>query len=371
MTNWVRYWIKTRRFRMMLKTFIITTIISLSLATAVSTGAMFVSRTVVPETRPMGQVQVFQERPFNFNTTNTETTEDDYEDEEHELEYIWPAPERMTDDDRRDLFFTFLIIGLNEGRNANTIMVGSYDYFTGEANLISIPRDVPVNANRNARKLSSSYLAGAGGGRGRDGGVAQVQRDVMNVIGFIPDFYIVIDYDTFFTIIDAVDGIEIYVPFRFYYCDPWQDLHIDIPAGLQLMDSQTALHFARFRRANRGHRGIDDFQRVANQQAVINAVVARLLRPESLLRIPEYLRIFNESVHTNLTAGNMAWFAAQLHSARGTDALSTYTMPISHSSGRPRYYEFLNAQATLELINRTVNPFYIDIEMRDLDIISG
>ena len=360
-------WVKTRRFRIMLKAFLISLVASLSAVSAVAAGVIFVGRTVAPpEPRPVGQIQVFMERPIP-NIMDDE----DSEDEEPEVEYIWPAPERMTDDDRRDLFFTFLIVGLNEGRNANTVMVASFDYHSGEANLISIPRDVPVNANRNGRKLSSSYLAGAGGGRGREGGVAQVQRDVMNVIGFIPDYYVIIDYEAFFTIIDTVDGIEIYVPFRFYYCDPFQDLFIDIQPGLQIMDSETALQFARFRRANPGHRGIDDFQRVENQQAIINAVLARLLRPESILRIPEYIKIFNDNVYTNLSMGNMGWFASQLRHTRGTDALSTYTVPISHTTGRPRYYEIVNAEALLELINSTVNPFYKDIELRDLNLIGG
>ena len=266
-------WLKTRRFRIMLKVFLITAVASISVVSVVAMGTIFINRTVVPpEPRTVQLIPMRIEHPAP-NIANLDIEEEPEEEPEVEIEYIWPAPARVTDDDRRDLFFTILIIGLNEGRNANTVMVASYDYYSNEANLISIPRDVPVNANRNGRKLSSSYIAGSGGGRGREGGVAQVQRDVMNVIGFIPDFYVVIDYEAFFTIIDTVGGIEMYVPFRFYYCDPHQDLFIDIPPGLQHMDSEVALQFARFRRANRGHQGITDFQRVENQQAIINAVM--------------------------------------------------------------------------------------------------
>ena len=323
-------------------------------------GVFFWGRNIVsPPTIPtLGFVRVPAEHSSNPNT-------------EYNNKYIWPAPERFTNDDRRDMFFTFLIIGLNEGVNVNTAMVASYCGITKEASLISIPRDVPVHPTRHGRKLSSSYLVGSGGDRGAAGGVAQVQRDIMTVIGFIPDFYVVVDYDAFFAIIDAVGGIEVYVPMRMRYTDPCQNLDINIYPGLQYMDSQTALHFARFRQGGGGYPSplAGDYFRIESQQAIINAVISRLLRPANIRRIPEFVNIFNDSVHTNLTVGNMLWFANQLNYIRGTDALSSYIMPTTGTSGAPMWYELLDAMAVVELVNRTINPFFDDIELRDLNII--
>ena len=355
-----------RTMRIMLKSSLITVVIFYAL---VGTAMFAWSRIVVPPEPPaLRPVIRHIDRPADPDLGDE--YDPDYDD--RDTEYVWPAPERVTDDDRRDMFFTFLIIGLNEGTNANTIMVASFDYATGNANLVSIPRDVPVHPTRNGRKLSSSYLIGARGGRGLEGGVNQVQMDVMGVIGFIPDFYIVIDYDAFFAIIDAVGGIDIYVPFRFYNCDPYQDLFIDIPAGWHNMDSHMALHFARFREANEGHRAISDFQRIQNQQEIVRAVARNLLRPANLLRIPEFINIFNDSVDTDLSIGNLTWFATRLHGSRGLDALSTYTMPVSHTGTVNRVsYVFLDADGVLELVNRTINPFYVEIEMRDVNIIGN
>jgi len=332
------------------------------------------NRAIVP---PVVQDMTARPVPPATRPTNPNSGSGNYYEDEQEAEYIWPAPERFTNEDRRENFWTFLILGLNEGRNANTVMVASYCGVTREANLISIPRDVPINANRrgHAQKLSSSYLAGAGGGRGRAGGIARVQMDVMNVIGFIPDYYVVIDYDTFFTIIDAVGGIEVYVPIRMRYRDPYQNLNIDIQPGLQHMDSQTALEFSRFRQANRGSGYPSlpdgDIGRTRNQQAVVNAVISRLLTPASILRIPEFVSIFNESVYTNLTFREMMFFALELNHVRGADALYTDTFTPTHTSGRPYYFEFLSPTAVLEIVNRTINPFLEDIELRDLNITTG
>ena len=278
---------------------------------------------------------------------------------------------------RRGYFWTFLIVGLNEGTNANTIMAASYCGITREANLISIPRDIPVHPNRNGRKLSSSYIIGAGRGGGRAGGVAQMQRDVQTVIGFIPDFYVVIDYDAFFAIIDAVNGIEIYVPIRMRYDDPLQNLRIDIQPGLQHMDSVTALHFSRFRQGNPGFPSLPDgdIGRARHQQEVIDAVIRRLLRPENLnpLRINEFVNIFNDSVYTNISFTDMLFFANELNNIRRTDtmtdALTSFTFQAHPGMSNGVSYMFLTPSNVVEILNSTINPFDSDFSASDLRLI--
>jgi len=364
---------KRRTLRLFITSFCITL---LTLGALFALGVFIVARTVVPPEIPsIERPSVMPPRrplPPHDNTGSTNTNNGDEYNPDEFLGYGLSAPERFTNDDRRDMFYTFLIIGLNEGTNANTIMVASYDAITREAHLISIPRDSLMNVNRRGRKLSSAYMVGALGGRGRTGGVAQMQREVMTVIGFIPDFYVVIDYDAFFSIIDAVGGIEVYVPMRMRYTDPGQNLNIDIQPGLQHMDAQTALNFSRFRQGDPGFpsppRG--DYFRIESQQAVISAVISQLLRPANILNIPEFANIFNESVYTNLTIGNMLWFGAHLNHIRGTDALTSHTTPMLGTSGYPMWYEILNAPEIVSLVNRTINPFYHNIELGDLNIIT-
>ena len=354
---------KSRRVRTVIKSFIITVA---SISILVGVGYIVWNRVVVPPTILIQTGPIA--RPPIDRTPNSDNNE---YDDKPTVEYVWPFPERMADD-RREYFYTFLIIGLNEGTNVNTAMVASYCAVTREANIISIPRDAPVHPTRNGRKLASSYMIGAAAGRGVEGGVAQVQHDVLNVIGFIPDFYVVFDYDAFFSIIDAIGGIEVYVPIRMRYRDPYQDLDIDIQPGLQTMDSATALDFVRFRQANRnsGYPSLPDgdFGRIRNQQAVIVAVINELLRPTNILNIPTFVSTFNENVHTNLTIPNMMFFARQLNHIVGTDDLSTYTFQ-TRTSCDVFWYELLNPASVLELVNRTINPFYQNIEMRDINIV--
>ena len=167
--------------------------------------------------------------------------------------------------------------------------------------------------------------------------------------------------DFFINVIDSVGGIEIYVPFHMYYDDPCQNLHINIPAGLQILDGESALHFASYRLGNDRRYSITDFQRIRHQHQLLVALFQELLTPSALLRIPQIIRTYRSYVDTDLSFGEMLWFGEQFFGMRDMGALSTYTLPIQGSSGPPSWYELPNGPAILELVNRTVNPFTQDI----------
>jgi hypothetical protein len=76
-------------------------------------------------------------------------------------------------------------------------------------------------------------------------------------------------------------------------------------------------------------------------------------------------------VRTDLELGNLVWFGEQIVKLRGSDALQTHTIPIiPGGSGRPHYYEFVNRDAALDLINETINPFDKPILPAHVDILS-
>jgi anionic cell wall polymer biosynthesis LytR-Cps2A-Psr (LCP) family protein len=126
---------------------------------------------------------------------------------------------------------------------------------------------------------------------------------------------------------------------------------------------------ARYRISGGQEYAISDYERIENQQALIKALADKLLTPGSLARVPEFINIFNENVHSNLKIENMVWFAEQLNKIRGSDSLSMHTMPTSGGSGPPMYYEYLDKEAVAALINETVNPYVDDISVDTLDII--
>jgi len=318
----------------------------------------------------VGNAVRLPEIPVIAATMPYDNTDNDlHDDTSDEGDDLLP-PQLMQFEERKPMFFTFLIFGLTEGLNANTIMVAAYDAEAQQGYIISIPRDTLVDAQRNSRKIVSAYPVGRLNNAGHEGGVARMKYEVSTLIGFRPDFYISVDYEAFIRMVDAVGGVEINVPFHMRYTDPYQDLHIDLPAGLRTLDGHDALLFARYRTGTPGiSPTISDYQRIEHQQQVLSAVARQLLTPASILQIPQFVNIFSDHVYTDLAAGELLWFANQAVSMGGTEALHTYTLPMAGTSGAPHWYELADEAGILELINRTINPLIRDITAADLRIV--
>jgi LCP family protein required for cell wall assembly len=267
--------------------------------------------------------------------------------------------------ERKPDFFTLLIFGYDAGMNTDTIMVAAFDAAAREAYIVSIPRDTRVDVRRNIARINSAFPVGRMNGGGHEGGVDQLQRELQTLIGFRPDFYVSIEEDAFRRIVDAVGGVSIDVEFHMLYTDPYQGLRIDIPAGQQRLNGENALHFVRYRHGNDPRRTISDYQRMQNQQRLINAMVQELLSPRTILRVPELIRTYREHVRTDLDIFEMLWFAEQL--LREDVALHMYNYP-TESVLRTHWYEMPKAEEALALINRTVNPFTQDLTINNLQL---
>jgi LCP family protein required for cell wall assembly len=266
---------------------------------------------------------------------------------------------------RKENFFTLLLFGYDEGLNTDTLMVTAFDVDNRQAYIVSIPRDTRVNVQRNIQRINSAYPVGRQGGRGHDGGVEQLRREVQTLIGFVPDFYVSVEESAFVRIVDAVGGVQINVPFHMYYSDPLQDLFINIPAGMQRLDGQNALHFVRYRYGNDRTQTISDYRRTQHQQQLIRAMLDELLSPRTVFRIPELIRTYRDHVRTDLSLTEMLWFAEQF--ILGDVVLHTHRYPTT-SQRLTHWYEIPDGAEVLELINNTINPFTRDLTVENLQL---
>jgi LCP family protein required for cell wall assembly len=280
-----------------------------------------------------------------------------------------PESGEVTPTERKPEFYTFLVFGLDGGVNTDTIMVAAYDGVKHKAYVIGFPRDGKVNVRKKIKKINAAYPVGTLNGGGKEGGIDQLKRELRTIIGFTPDYSVCIDFNAFVRLVDSVGGVDIDVEKAMDYDDPYQNLHINIPKGLQKLDGTNALKYARYRKGNDEKDTITDYKRIEHQQAVIKAVLKKLLTPASILRIPEFIDIFDKNVYTDLKMTEMIYFADQLKDIPGTDALETYTIPTTGTSGWPSYYELFDEEAIIELVNGTVNPYTKDITAADIDIV--
>src|SRR5437763_8132338 len=99
-------------------------------------------------------------------------------------------------------------------------------------------------------------------------------------------------------IVDAVGGVDITVSQPIhddaYPTDDYGIITVDIPAGRQHMDGETALRYARTRHQD------SDFGRVARQQQVLVALRSKMLQPQGWWRWPGVLAAVQRTTQTDL-----------------------------------------------------------------------
>jgi LCP family protein required for cell wall assembly len=216
-------------------------------------------------------------------------------------------------------------------------MVVSLDFATNKVTMISIPRDlwvqVPTSGNSGSYwKINAAYELGMDQKNypnklpqftGADGAGNEAKYVVSQVIGQPIDYYVAMDFTAFQKVVDAVGGVTVNVPDTFTdYSYPNGDqntsgadcdastpaapdqsgcryLTVHFNAGLQAMNGQTALEYARSRHAA-GSEG-SDFARSRRQQQIVTAVEKKAMENGLLPNILSIMNAVQGHVFTDLS----------------------------------------------------------------------
>ncbi len=296
-----------------------------------------------------------------------------------------PANDTASDGDsstaaRKENFYTFLVLGRDTGGggNTDTILLAAYDVDNQALNVMSIPRDTMVNIPYDIKKINAVYNY-AGGDDNREEAIQAVYTEVSQLVGFVPDFSVVVEWEAVGELVDAIGGVWFDVPYDMYYDDPTQDLHIYVDKGYQLLDGETAMSVIRWRKNNDGTGYTDgDIGRIATQQAFLKVVAEQCLKIENVTKIQELAEVFENNVTTDLTLGNLVWLAEQaIFGGLSMDSVNFITMPGDYNaSAWCRTYEtdlsyvLPDADELLEIIIASFTPYTEDLTIEGLDIMS-
>ena len=221
---------------------------------------------------------------------------------------------------------TIMIMGVDErdddvGRS-DTLMVASIDPKKNQASLLSVPRDTRVKIKGHGfDKVNAAYAYGK---------ERLTQDTVENLLGVNIDHYVIINTKSFAKIIDALGGIDIDVPKRMYYEDPWDDdggLIIDFRPGMQHMDGAKAITYVRYRDEE------GDLGRIRRQQDFIKACLDKMVSPAIIPKLPTIIREVMDSIQTDLSFRQLLEFAGTLKESK-QNGLKTDMVP-----GRPLYID--------------------------------
>ena len=258
--------------------------------------------------------------------------------------------------ERKEGFFTILLSGVDDGNGgSDTNILVAVDTVGKQIYGASIPRDTKARVGDDYHKINVAY---------NKGGTEMLRQSVSQLLGIPVDYTVEVDLRGFEALVNAIGGVEFYVPLDMDYQDPYQDLDIRVSKGLQLLDGETALKVVRFRHNNDGTGyGSEDLGRMNTQQNFLKAVAKKTLTLSNIDKIDDFVKIFYEYVETDLSLGNLAWFGTEAISI-GVDNISFSTLPNEWKSP----YIYLNPEETLAMVNQHLNPYKEDRVMEDLHI---
>ena len=281
---------------------------------------------------------------------------------------------------KSDDFYTVLILGRDTGGggNTDTMLLASYDVTNQKATVMSIPRDTMVNVSWDVKKINSVYNSC---GRG-DKGIQGLYREIAQLVGFEPDYQVVVEWEAVGKIVDAIGGVYFDVPYTMDYHDPLQNLVIEQEKGYRLLSGEDAMEVIRWRKNDRNspygyHNGIGDSGRMEVQQSFLKAVIRQMMQPANVLNIGKIAKVFQENVSTDLSFQNILWFGKQAFSGGlSIDDVTFLTMPWKGAEAWSRYYHrYLEyvipvPDKLLEIVNNQLSPFQETFTLSDLDIMS-
>lgn len=254
-------------------------------------------------------------------------------------------------EDREDGIYNVLVVGTDKvGLNTDTILVLSLDSKNNRANVMSIPRDTMSNVTRSVKKINAAYAIGAKKGKGN---IDNLKKEVSYLLGFEVDNYVVVNLGAFEEIIDAIGGVTIDVPRNMNYDDPYQDLHIHLKKGVQTLNGSQAIGFVRYRSGY----AEGDMGRVKAQQTFIRAVAKQLASPSTLTKVPKLTEIVLRNMDTDLTNGEMIWFAKEAINIDMENDLQMFVLPGYAQYVNKLSYYLPNEQEILEIVNQYFNPY--------------
>ena len=213
---------------------------------------------------------------------------------------------------------TVLLMGSDERRDSHgnivsgdvphsdTMILAAIDTDHHAVRLLSIPRDllVSIPGYGAGHRVNEAYTIGETQHL-QGGGAGLAVRTVEQLTGVRIPYYAVITFDGFRQGVDAVGGVTIDVERPItdhdYPGDHYEYIPVYIPAGRQLMSGEQGLEYVRSRHDD----PLSDFGRNQRQQHFLNALSAKVLKPERIGQFTQFLDIIKSNMRTNLSPAEM------------------------------------------------------------------
>jgi len=239
-----------------------------------------------------------------------------------------------------------LIVGIdtrdtNQGlQNTDSIIYVAYNHNNNEVSMISIPRDTYVSYLEEEWYVKVNGIYNYYEQREEGTGLDSLIKTVETYVGHDIHYAAMIDVNGLEDVIDILGGVEVDVENSFTdYAYPNEESAfsqyqtVSFQAGLQEMDGDTAVKYARSRKSLDNGEGTD-FARARRQQRLITAVKNKVLSSDTLLSPNKILELMRE-VEENLTLTEFSTedLTAALALAQSSDELELHSVVLDPTVG--------------------------------------
>lgn len=221
--------------------------------------------------------------------------------------------------------FYMLLLGTDgrpgeETYRTDSIILARVDPTEKQVTLISVPRDTRYVYQGSTVKINAVFSYG---------GADDMVEAVNDLCGVEISEYAEINFDGMKALVDAVGGIDIYVPEGDEVDDP-EAGPVAIESGQQHMDGEAALTFSRAR-----HQFADgDYTRMRHQRMVLGALAEKILNNLDIATVPALMNQLADMVKTSLQVSDIV---SLINAMRGMDVNSMYSANIPSWAGEDTY----------------------------------
>jgi polyisoprenyl-teichoic acid--peptidoglycan teichoic acid transferase len=189
--------------------------------------------------------------------------------------------------------------------------------------LLSVPRDLWVQIPAGSgqyQKINASYEFGSNNGANPAAGGDAAAAKISLVTGLDVKYWLTINFQGFRDFINAIGGIDVYVPDAFTANYPANDdpsinpnwIKIHFSKGMQHMDGETAIRYARARYVLDNPAEGTDFARSARQQIMIKAALSKVKQMSTWPSLFNALNALQHTIYTNLSLADLMQFALNM-----------------------------------------------------------
>ena len=261
--------------------------------------------------------------------------------------------------------YNILIVGMDKQANlADVTMIVSVSTYDNSITVMQIPRDTMITTGVATNKINaqySSFVSNAYHSGDRNSyrtALDNYARLLEKSLCIKIHNAVMVSVDGLVDIVDACGGVDVYVPGRMYYEDPFQDLVIDIPAGWQHLDGYAAMGFVRFR----SDYVQADLGRLNAQKIFISALykkVVALVKSFDVATLAAVAGRIHDDVWTDMSVSDIQFYVRCFLNI-GMDRVKMFNIPGGMEAGN--WYYVINRAGTLAMINQYFNIYTKQID---------